>query len=1090
MAGERRSFVDNQDGNTVAEALKACASYYSDAQELSIATGYFNLGGFACIEPMLQAAPKVRLLLGTEPLPARRARVPLPGEETIPPSPAELSEQTEASIRIDRDLLGFDPETHNTLRRLASFLQRPEVEVKIYREEFLHGKAFVFGEEAGVIAGSANFTWAGLNQNLELDLGHYDPDKVRLVRSWYDDLWDRAEPLDLLAVFTGRELELDPYTIYLRMLLELYGSELVVGTEGVPDQAGGLTFAQFQKLGISRALRILAEHGGVILADGVGLGKTYMAGGLLQHYEQELGLRAVIVAPAGLRDAVWEKFRVKAGLRAEVISFQELATDLQVGDAPDPGEPDRRREQLKLRADEYRLVVVDEAHALRNPDTRYYHAMRRLMAAGGVNRHLLMLTATPVNNSLWDLYYQIMLFARHDAAFASVGIGYLRDYFREALTLDLEDLAPNHLFPLLDAISVRRTRHHVQKYYSGEVIDTPDGPKEIRFPTPRLHRIDYSLEDLAPGLFADVDDAMQVHDDPGEDRLKMARYQPDAYRLTPTGHADQRVLAGLLRSQLLKRFESSLGAFRGTLRTLIASHDHFLKLLDSGAVAVGEASQEWLRSDLDDVDLPANIEAVEGLEPASLFDVELLRQDVNADRDCLQALLARADSVTPEADPKLAQLVELLAALGTAEGTDNRKVVLFSYYADTILYIRDFLKGLGDQRFEPYSERWTWVTGKTGHEEEPPEDRQKTVWAFVPRSSEAPEAIEERWDLLLTTDILAEGQNLQQCGKVINFDLPWNPMRLVQRNGRVDRIGSPHEEVNLYCFFPAAELDALLRLEERLRDKIAQANASVGIESPALPGTAAVSRNFHDLEEQIRAVADEDVQVIERAEAEVDAFSGEVFREELRRALMAERLDELEKLPWGIGSGMQKATPAAVMFAARIGDEAHWRIADLNASPEGKPVIRTDLLAQLDATRCLPETTRHLPDELKQRLFDLWGQARTDILREYQRRADPAASAAAVSKAQREAVTILQSSDVPGAFEAVAALQVPWPQAVVRAIREILRRSEDGGSEQEIASALINLVRLEGLRAPAATTPPPPIRPEDIHLICYQVVSQ
>lgn len=1080
MTGERRSFVDNRQGNTMAQALRDCAEYYGNNQELSIATGYFNLGGFASIHPVLMAAPKVRLLLGTEPIPSRRARVPLPGEETFPPGPRELAEETEASIHIDRDLLPFDIDTHTALDRLATFLARPEVEVRIYREEFLHGKAFVFGEEAGVIAGSANFTFAGLNQNLELDLGHYDPDKVRSVRRWFDELWELAEPLDLLAVFTGREMILDPHTIYLRMLLELYGTELIGQEEEVAPGPGGLSFAQFQKLGISRSLRILGEYGGVILADGVGLGKTFMAGGLVQHYEEELGLRTLIVAPAGLRDSVWEKFRVRAGLKSEVISFQELATDIQVGDAPDPGDADHRKEHMKLRAEDYRLVVVDEAHAFRNPDTRYYHAMRRLMAAGGVNRHLLMLTATPVNNSLWDLYYQIMLFARHDAAFNAIGIPHLRDHFREALTLDLEDLAPNHLFPLLDAISVRRTRHHIQKYYAGEVLETPSGPIEIRFPTPQLHRVSYSLEKVQPGLFEDVSIAI-------DQDLTMARYRPDTYRTLPTPNAAQEVLAGLLRSQLLKRFESSVGAFTKTLETLVASHERFLVLLDRGFVAAGEASQEWLRSDLDDFDLPAEVEEVEGLEPIELFDATSLRRDVTADRDRLTELLFRANQVNPGDDPKLAELLKLLIELGKAEERDDRKVVLFSYYADTVTYIRDYLRGVTDAGFDPYRAVWTWVVGRSGSDESP-ENRQRAVWEFVPRSSEAPAEIEEKWDLLLTTDILAEGQNLQQCGIVINFDLPWNPMRLVQRNGRVDRIGSPHDQVHLHCFFPAAELDALLRLEERLRNKIAQANASVGIESPALPGTAAVAREFADVQEQIRGVAAEDVGVIEAVESQLDAFSGEMFREELRRALMAERLGELEALPWGVGSGMQKEALHSVIFAARIGQSPQWRMISLELDG-GERIVSADVLAQLDAVRCLPETTRHLPETIKTELFSLWQSARDAILRDYQRSADPAETAAAVPRAQRDAVTLLQSTDLPGAFDAVATLQVPWPQSVVRSIREILRRSEEGANELDIAGALINLVKLEGLRAPGPAELLPPIRAEDIHLVCYQVVT-
>ena len=391
-------------------------------------------------------------------------------------------------------------------------------------------------------------------------------------------------------------------------------------------------------------------------------------------------------------------------------------------------------------------------------------------------------------------------------------------------------------------------------------------------------------------------------------------------------------------------------------------------------------------------------------------------------------------------------------------------------------------------RLAGYRGRWTWVVGDASHlgpAGTTAEDRQRAVWKFAPRSSGAPEGSTDSYDLLLTTDVLAEGQNLQQCGRVINLDLPWNPMRIVQRNGRVDRIGSPHEWVDLFCFFPAAELDALLSLERRLRIKIAQANASVGTETGVLPGMTAVIRDFADVEAQIGRIADEDPGVVDALDAAVDAFSGEVFREELRRALMADRLDELRDLPWKVGSGLHRdGAVAAVVFAARIGKSSHWRTVPLE---EGE--LSSDLLGQLAAVSCGPEEPRVLPDDLKAKLFTMWERARDAILRDYQRWADPAKREAAVPAAQREAVTLLQGVDLPGAFDAVATLQVPWPQAVVRKIREVLRRRDDGLTDQAMAEDLMALLRVEGLRPPARQDLPPPITADDIHLVCYQVVA-
>lgn len=471
---------------------------------------------------------------------------------------------------------------------------------------------------------------------------------------------------------------------------------------------------------------------------------------------------------------MWEDFRIRQRFDFEIRSYQELASDAQVGDPPPPGEPDRRVARLALPAADYRLVVVDEAHAFRSPDTQYYRALRRLMAAGGVVRDLVLLTATPVNNSLWDLYHQIMLFARHDAAFLRLGIPYLRDFFKQALAADLQEAAPRHLFLLLNDISVRRTRHHIQRYYPGEMLQTPEGPREIRFPKPRLLPVGYSFEELLPGFFAEVANAVE-HD------LTMARYRPDAYRTDGQGApASEEVLAGLLRSQLLKRFESSVHAFARTLEHLIPSHEAFLALLERGAVPRPGLDPEDLGDELDDEGLLARLQEGDEIESAERFDLPRLRADVEADRDCLRHLLERTAQVSPERDPKLQALWRVVEECGRQQG-DARKVIVFSYFADTVAYIAQHVASAPGAA--AYWGRIAACAGSPATKEVAELYREPgaAVAGFAPRSSGLPEGSPDQFDLLLATDVLAEGQNLQQAARVVNFDLPWNPMRLALR---------------------------------------------------------------------------------------------------------------------------------------------------------------------------------------------------------------------------------------------------------------------------------------------------------------------
>ena len=1075
---ERRPFVDNRDGNTVASALHAFGAYDGHQRPIAIASGYFDLGGFLSIADVLERAPAVRILLGTEPEPPRLRRVALPGAPPATPDLRARLAELQESLHADRDLLPFASDTNTGVQRLLAFLDRPTTEVKIFRSQFLHGKAFIFGDEAGVLAGSANFTAAGLNRNLELNLGVFDPDKVAPAYRWFEDLWAQAGALDLADVYRGRELEYDPHTIYLRMLYELYGTELASDPQAWQAPGATLDLAEFQKLGVQRALRILDKWQGVLLADGVGLGKTYMAGELIEHHLVAKGWRVLVVTPASLRDATWRDFIAKHTRYAvEVISYQQLANDRQVGDPPN-GATDGRQRHLQLAAEEYRCIVIDEAHAFRSSETTYYRALRRLMAAGGVEKRLILLTATPVNNSLWDLYWQLLLFARTESRFREIGVPNLRDYIARAMDLDLEALSPRHLFPLLDQVSVRRTRSHIKRWFPGATLSTPAGPKVIEFPEPRLHKVAYETArpdgSTADEFFGRVRDAI-------DGGLSMARYQPDLYRIGGEGAPAQQVTAGLLLSQLLKRFESSIDAFRKTLRTMIGSHERFLHVLDQGFVAQPRSSPEAWEEGLDDDSLRILLEADEHALPIGEYAGSELREHVLADRQLLERLLAEAESVDLSDDPKLDALLDTLDDIHrSATHEDERKVVLFSYFADTIDYVERYLASAADPRAARYRGRMASVSGAQDST-----TRQRLVWGFVPRSSEAPpEEDEDRFDLMLSTDVLAEGQNLQQAGRVINFDLPWNPMRLVQRNGRVDRIGSPHKLVHLYTFFADRALDDLLDLEAKLRRKIAQANAAVGTEGAVLPGDKAVEHVFDDTRADIERIAAEDESIIEEKESELDAFSGEVFREELRQALMAARERELRELPWGIGSGFSSDRARGVVFAARAGSRVEWRYV-----PIAEGSLSDNRLELLGMVRCTPETLRQLRDSSKGQLYALWERARDDIYAEYVAEQDPAQRAAAVPKAQRDAVQVLYGSNrLEQAVQehAIEALQVPWPPTVSRTLRQILDRPD--ASLDAKAEQIAAFVRAEGLRAPALPIEPPITR-DDIHLICYQVVE-
>jgi len=1076
-------FVDNRAGNTLDVALNQRLAFLSqdkkDPVDVDIVTGYFNAEGFGRVAEALGTAGRVRLLLGAEPVPPPT----LPDRQlTDPRGPRfeakllrEAWQRTEQGMLHDRDRLAFSPSTDLAIERLLAFLQSGRIEVRRYTKRFLHGKAYIFRGN-GVLAGSSNFTAAGLAGNLELNLGQYQPSVAGRVETWFEELWNEAEPYDLAAIFEARFQDYAPYLIYLRVLLERYGAEL----EAERPTGGPIPLTRFQYDGLDRAARILEEYDGVIIADSVGLGKSFLGGEIIRRVVELQRQRALLIAPATLRDGTWSRFAHRFMLPLETISFQQLAGDVQLGGT---------QSCLKSKVEEYSLIVVDEAHTLRNLDTTYAAAMRRLLL-GKVPKKVVLMTATPVNNSLWDLYSLLQYFIRHDAVFAELGITSLKQRFSDAARIDPFTLKPDVLWDVLDATTVRRTRHFIKKWYPGDEIVGPDGVRQpIRFPSPEVAARTYDLEEVLPGFFARVEQVLAPADD-AEPELTLARYFPSRYRHDRRIEERELALVGLLRSGLLKRFESSAHAFAETLSRMVDGQERFLQGLNRGHLLSSRELALLAETDSDDVwdEIAADAEEFDARE----LDIPALRRAVRSDIKILSELRDRARTVTPVTDPKLALLAEELASIAARSHRDGlspedernrRKVIVFSYFADTAEWIFRWLQDrlATDRRLSPYRGRIAFVSGD--------EDGRKTaVYGFAPQSSEAPPRMDEdRFDILVTTDVLAEGVNLQQAANIINYDLPWNPMRLVQRHGRIDRIGSPHRSVFITCVFPDAQLDGLLALEDRIRRKLAQAIAAIGVDSEVLPGIQSVDTNFSDDVNEIRRLRSGDAGLFESAGEDPHGHSGEEYRQELRKALQ-ERRDELERLPWGAGSGLVRGRTRGHFFCARVGERVVLRFVP---SSTDRPMER-DALTCLKTITCEPDTKRVLPDDLKADAYIAWERARADIVEEWNRAADPANLTPAVRRLFREAAEHVRRYPPPEmTLEArqrlIESLEAPRDFRDERALRAVFRPERATG--EETTRAVAAFVQERGFQPFTPPEPLPPIDATDVQVVVWMGVE-
>jgi superfamily II DNA or RNA helicase len=1029
-----------------------------DGRPLSVATGYINLGGLHQLATCLDGDERaVRLLLGAIPDPGLGAELPLGAFE------AQL-----AALQGERDFSRFPPSrAAERLQAVERWLDSGRIDVKRYVQRFLHGKAYLFGTEKDARAAlvtSANLTGAGMERNLELGMVDYNPGPSRAALEWFDGLWTEAasfleELRELLFPALGL---VDAQTVYLRALAELYGDEAQV------EQAGEIVavqLANFQRDGYERARRILQRHGGVVYADGVGTGKTEVGLAFIEEYALEQGRLAIVVCPAQLKK-IWVDRIAETRLPAQVFSYNEIASDEQLN--PDAAHP---RRHLPVDKDAYRLVVVDEAHSLRNEDTTWHAAIDRLL--GGEPKHVVLLSATPVNNTLWDLYNLVMLFARHDRALASEGIPSLKRLFLAAGAneRDPESLSPELLFPVADAVSVRRDRRFIQEHYPGATF--PDGTP-VRFPQPRPETRRYNLDDAHPGLFKEITERIGS--------LEMARYRPSRWLKGGDEDAAEGQLGALLQSQLLKRFESCWAACLATVGRMIQAHDAFLAAWDNGqgVVPSKETLREAARVEGGETGLAGWLEEElagdSGAFPAEDFDPEY-GAVVAQDREHLAAIRDLLSSITPETDPKLRLLRELL------DESPAKKIAVFATYGETIQYLNDHLPELIDGR-----ERVTVIGG-----ESEPDERTRLISRFAPLSvvGEGYVPADGEVDLLLSTDVLSEGQNLQQAQGVISYDMPWNPQRVVQRNGRVIRLLSPHNEVYLTTMLPEpGELEELLKLEALVRAKIVAAGV-FGMEVEVLD----------DIETELRAYAERlEAGELEALESEDDealsgAFLGEQLRALVMRAFEEGELQRILAMPWGIGAVVRQTPaaadrgPAGVFFAARTKPDnyRYWRFVERGEEGE---LLDSELpiLRRIDPEG-LPEASLDGVD-----LEAAWRRAVEDIVREHNERADPRAAEAAIGPAQRWALAHLRDPSVilpEDAEEAAAALEVERSSAVRRALNEIKAELEEERLSPNAAAArIVELVQRLGLRPLAIDVVPSTISEDDVGVVCWMAVLQ
>lgn len=868
--------------------------------------GYFNLRGWRCISDLIEKLPGdsvyemenddeveylryCRLLIGMQKPDAELIQVMYSAANK---KPIDSEAVQRAKRRIVEDfrkqlVIGVPTkEDEKALRDLAHQLELGRVVVKLYLKSQLHAKLYLAYRPADnfnpiqSLMGSSNLTFSGLKGQGELDAEIADSTNAQILSDWFKDKWnekfcvDISDELRQVLVESWACKKVFPYYIYLKTAYHLsQEARTSVSEYNLPDQFKDNLF-DFQQTAVKIAARHLEKRGGAMIGDVVGLGKTITACAVAKVYEMQHACSTLILCPANLVD-MWKGYVNEYDLKADVLSVS------------------KRLDPKNMRY--YRLLIIDESHNLRNSSGKRYRNIKDLISYQGCK--VLLLTATPYNKEYRDLSNQLKLFLNEDddlgimpeALIKSLGgqneynVKYSEDFIRSINAFE-HSFESDDWQSLMRMFLVRRTRTFIKNNYAKtdsvtgrKYLEFPDGTKS-HFPDRLAKSIKFAV---APG-----DQFTKLYSEEMLDKLaslKLPRYGLIKYidrekgasataleaqiidNLTKAGNT----LMGFCRTMFMKRLDSCGAAFlisiyRHILRNAIYIYalekklpvpigddgnlpdDYTDESDDTTLLEVGDSRVEKERSHITfPTHLDSYLETAQNYYPNIKKNISWLPSEyfsknfktaLKKDTSTLLDMLSLCSTWKAEHDHKLDSLEELIN-----KSHKGDKVLVFTQFSDTAHYIAEQLKIRG-------MEKVACVTGDT-------ENVVSLVNRFSPESNKKNIHPDEEFDVMVATDVLSEGQNLQDSHVVVNYDLPWAIIRLIQRAGRVDRIGQKSDTIQCYSFFPTEGIDKIIRLRQRLNDRINENAKVVGSDEIFFEGN---EQNVKDLYNEKNGILDEE----------------------------------------------------------------------------------------------------------------------------------------------------------------------------------------------------------------------------------------
>lgn len=860
--------VDNE--NEDLSVKKYLREWCSISKQMDIATGYLEIGGLLALDTEWQKLDKIRIILGNEVTKRTKTVIDKAVEELL----AKVKDSIDKEQEKNDFLMGVSA--------ISDALKAGKIQCRVYDKSKFHAKAYItyFRDEykaqfpgamnipdGYALVGSSNFTKAGLTQNIELNVQIRDD--VEQLQDWFEKQWNDAEDITeaILEVMENHCKEFTPYEVYLRSMFEYFKCKEESVSEWENHESviyPGLS--QYQRDGYNSLVQIAEKYSGAFLCDGVGLGKTFVGMMLVERFVKKERKNVVLIVPASARVSVWET-TIKKYMPEILEGFYPFKiinhTDLLL---------EKNQNLMEQIAEHAEIVVIDEAHHFRNQASNRYRKLFSMMG-GGKTKQMFMLTATPINNSFRDLQHLIELFTQKEDGYfseAPLGIHSLSGHFikmeKKLNTIAGTDVSDSiditdDIFrgdSLVNELVVQRSRAYVKRSLAGA-----DGATVLFSERKPPVVANYSIEKSYGALIDDFVKSFNRKDKNGQNIaiLALAVYSPyeevyfrgDRNKIDDMVFGRQAQVVNLIRQLLLKRFESSIAAFQETcIRIYVRLRKFMVDYKEYGNTRAierlfqrQEHVQEYVEwfiennaevslEDLED-DLPDYVWNTEEKFNVEDFDLDIMLDDTIQDLEILSKFIEDMMDIKPENDDKIRELKRILSEDEHAKG---KKVLIFSEFRATALYIyRELQKAGFNNLYE--------IDGKSSV------DRHEMVQRFAPYYNDLSSAeVEDEIQILIATDVLAEGLNLQDAQCLINYELHWNPVRLMQRIGRVDRRRNADIEDKLladhpdliedrpYAFYwnflPPSELEKLLSLYKTVSRKTLRISKTFGIEGKKL----------------------------------------------------------------------------------------------------------------------------------------------------------------------------------------------------------------------------------------------------------------